>query len=360
FPGCAGPLLAHLAEHEPSRLQRAEIAGYPVDAIVHRLTGAITIDASDASLPFLDTTTRRYSEQALRACGIAHLRSLLVEPAPLGTMFGLSAPLASSLGLPSGLPVSAAPFDLPACALGAGVSQVGDGTVVVGTTLGAEVLTDTVLPGTPEEPAGMWLAIPRENRWLRAMPAMVGTANLDWVLSMVGATTKDLDELLAASPPGANGVSALSFLSASGERAPFVDPLARGQFTGLTMATSRADLVRALCEAVAYAARHNLAACGCSGELSACGGGARSSQWSQIFADVIGTPIHIPRELGVGILGAAMTAWDSLGAPIDAEAWRADRRVVTPDPATVEYYQHGYREYLNSVGRARGGWHYDD
>ena len=356
FPGSAGPLLAHLAEHEPERLERAAVAGYCVDAIVQRFTGEITVDASDASMPFLDVPEREYSTEALEACGIAEHRRLLADTTPVGKLFALSDKAAAELGLPSGLPVSAGPFDLPACAFGSGVSDVGDGSLVIGTTLGCQVLRDEVVIDARGEPAGMWLATPVPQRYLRVMPAMVGTANLDWVLATTGSSVEQLETLLAQSRPGAGGVSALSFLSSSGERAPFVDSRARGQFTGLSLETTPADMVRAMCEAVAYAARHNLESAGLSGEVAACGGGARSQAWSQIFADVLGRPLNVPHEEGVGARGAAMTAWDALGEPVDREQWAADRHVVHPDPGAVEFYDRGYHDYLTAIERARPHW----
>ncbi|MCX2733026.1 carbohydrate kinase [Saccharopolyspora sp. NFXS83] len=356
FPGSAAPLLAHVAEHEPQRLDRAEVAGYCVDAIVQRLTGEITVDASDASLPFLDVPTRAYNAAVLEACGLSGFRALLAEPAPPGKLFALDSRSAAELGLPPGLPVSAGPFDLPACAFGSGVRADGDAALVIGTTLGCQVLRDEVTIDPDADAAGMWLATPDPDRYLRVMPAMVGTANLDWVLRMVGAGVHDLEALLAASPAGANGVSALSFLSSSGERAPFVEPHARGQFTGLSLETTPADLVRALCEAVAYAARHNLESAGLTGEVAACGGGARSAAWSRIFASVLGRPLHVPHEEGVGARGAAMTAWDSLGEPVDRELWANARHTVEPDAAAVEFYERGYRAYLESIDRARPVW----
>ncbi|MHA6799890.1 FGGY family carbohydrate kinase [Bounagaea algeriensis] len=356
FPGSHGPLLAHLAETEPQRLDRAAVAGYCVDAIVQRFTGAITVDPSDASMPFLDTTARTYSEQALAACGLEQYGHLLAEPAPAGTLFALNSETARLLDLPAGLPVSAGPFDLPACAFGSGISDFGDGTLVIGTTLGCQVLREEVVIDPRGEPAGMYLATPWPEQYLRVMPAMVGTANIDWVLRMVNSTVDRLDEMLAASSPGAGGVSALSFLSTSGERAPFVEPHARGQFTGLSLDTTPADLVRAICEAVAYAARHNLESAGLHGTVSACGGGARSSGWSQIFADVLGQSLHVPDEEGVGARGAALTAWEALGEPIDRQEWAAARHVVAPNPEAAEFYERGYREYLASLQRARPLW----
>ncbi|GAB2833544.1 FGGY family carbohydrate kinase [Streptomyces daliensis] len=355
FPGSAAPLLAHLAKHEPERLAEAAVAGYCVDAIVQRFTGEITVDASDASQPFLNVGSRTYDDQALDLCGLAPHRRLLAEPAPPGTLHTLLPEVAAELGLPAGLPVSAGPFDIPACGFGSGLAEVGEGNLIIGTTLASQVLTDDPAPQVSDDPAGMLLATPYEGRYLRVMPAMIGTAGLDWLLKLLGVRIQELDALLAQSPYGAGGVTALPFLSASGERAPFVDARARGRLDGLSPTTGRADLVRALCESVAYSARHCMETLGVSRAVTACGGGARSGEWARIFAGVLGTDLHVTDD-AVGIRGAAQVAWDALGTPVDAEAWRAHRRTVTADPEATAFYADGYAAYLRTLTTAREAW----
>ena len=355
FPGSAAPLLAHLAEHEPERLSRAAVAGYCVDAIVQRFTGEITVDASDASQPFLDVASRSYDDAALELCGLTRYRHLLADPAPPGTLFRLLPGIAEQLGLPAGLPVSAGPFDIPACGVGSGLAAPGEGNLIIGTTLASQVLTDDPTPPASEDPAGMLLATPRPDQYLRVMPAMIGTAGLDWLIKLLGVGIVELDALLAQSPYGADGVTALPFLSASGERAPFVDARARGRLDGLTPTTGRADLVRALCESVAYSARHCMENLGVSGAVTACGGGARSAEWARIFAGVLATDLHVCDD-AVGIRGAAQVCWEALGEPIDAEQWRAQRRTVTADPEAIDFYADGYASYLRTLAAAREGW----
>ncbi|PXY31134.1 FGGY-family carbohydrate kinase [Prauserella muralis] len=356
FPGCAAAILSYLDTHEPDVLDRAAVAGYCVDAVVQRLTGEITVDISDASLPFVDPVTRRYDEQAIAACGLTHRRGLLAEPAPPKTVFRLGAAGAALLGLPEGLPVTAGPFDLPACAIGAGVREPGDGILTAGTTLACQVLTRDPTFDPEGEPAGMFLCTPNEADYLRAMPAMVGTAGLDWACRLLGIEVTDIGPLLAASAPGANGVRALPFLSSSGERAPFVDAAARAQFSGLSLESSRADVVRALCESIAFAARHCFEAAGLSGTLYACGGGVRSPEWTQIFADVLGRPIVIPGDPGVGARGAVLVAGEALGEPFDVDLWAGNSRTVEVVPANVEHYERGYAEYQTSLNAARDHW----
>jgi erythritol kinase (D-erythritol 1-phosphate-forming) len=353
FPGCHAPLLAWLAAHEPETLARAAVAGYCVDAVAQRLTGDGRPDASDASLPFLDVVRRVYDPGAMSACGVGSLAGLLLEPQPPDTVLALNAEGARLTGLPVGTPVTSGPYDLPACAIGSGVLEVGDGLLIVGTTLACQVMTDTAVIDPGSDPAGMWLCTPDRGRWLRGMPAMVGTAALEWVLALVGAGTAELDELLDASPPGANGVTALPFLSEAGERAPFVEPGARGRLDGLSLARTRADVVRAMCEAIAYAARHCFEAAGLTARLAACGGGVRSGPWAQLFADVIGRPVHVPAEPEVGALGASYVARRALGG--SAPAAPPSRR-VEPRPALRARYDDGYTAYLDRLGRARSEW----
>lgn len=356
FPGCHAPLLAWLGEHERAALARAAVAGYCVDAVAQRLTGEVFVDASDASLPFLNVVTRDYDAPAMAACGIADLVRLFPKPAAPGTVLALDRDGAALLDLPEGLPVTAGPYDLPASAIGSGVGELGDGLLILGTTLACQVLTADTTIDPDAEPAGMWLCTPQPERWLRAMPAMVGTAALKWLLTLVGAGTSDLEGILAQSPPGAGGATALPFLAEAGERAPFVDPLARGRLDGLTLAHTRADAVRAVCEAVAFAARHCLETAGLSGDLAMCGGGVRSAGWTQIFADVLGLPIRIPDQPEVGAFGAYAVARESLGDPLPAPLLRAGARTVSPRPENRQVYEESYAAYLDRVARARADW----
>ena len=380
FPGSAAPVLAWLAEHEPASLERATTAGYCKDVVMQRLTGVRATDASDASLPFLDPGSRTYDHDVLTWCGLsewAHLLPPIASPLPTGE---LTAEAAVLLGLPAGTPVTAGPFDLPACALGSGVRRPGEGHVIVGTTLACQVMVDSV--DTAGEAAGMTLAafdggaqplapllgpggpamLTRDRpatetpgRWLRAMPAMVGTAAIDWVLDLIGQSHEALDGLLTASPPGSHGVTCLPYFSPAGERAPFLEPRARAGFDRLTVQTSKADLVRAACEAVGYAARHCFDVAGLEGDVAMCGGGTRSATWLRIFADVLGRPVRLARQPETGARGAVLAALQALGRDVDIEAWTASEGVIEPGPDAA-YYAEGYAGYRARVDAARATW----
>ncbi|WP_051950864.1 FGGY-family carbohydrate kinase [Actinacidiphila yeochonensis] len=355
FPGSAGPLLAWLDRNEPASLDAAATAACCKDVIHLRLTGERATDLSDASAPFLDPRTRAYAPEALAALGLEH-RAGLLPPIAATLPYGVAR--GRTEGLPGGTPVTCGPYDLPACALGAGVTEPGDGLLIVGTTLACQVVVERV--ALDEDPVGFHLATARADRHLRALPAMTGTVALDWVLGLTGSTHGQLSDLLDASPRGARGVAALPYLSPSGERAPFVDPAARAEFTGLDLRTTRADLVRAMCEAIAFAARHCLEAAGLTGRLAVCGGGARTPAWLRLFADVLGRPLRVARGPEPGARGAVLAGvaahGGALGQRLDLAEWTAPEAVVDPDPAGVAFYEAAYTDYLFRVASARDRW----
>ncbi|MET7570204.1 FGGY-family carbohydrate kinase [Streptomyces sp. NPDC005492] len=348
FPGCPGPLLAWLAAYEPKSLDAAAHALYCKDMVFQRLTGApATTDVSDASMPFLDPRTRSYDNGVVELLGLTRRRRLL---APVSDPVATAETLGEG-GLPAGTRIANGPYDLPACALGAGVTEPGDGLLIVGTCLASLVATTELdLTG---EPAGLYISLDRPGHWLRAMPAMVGTAALDWVLSTTGVRHEEVDGLLAATPPGANGVRVLPYFAPSGERAPFVEPRLRAELTGVSLESTPADLIRATCEGIGYAARHCLEAAGLTGSLAVCGGGTRSPAWMRLLADVLGRPLRVV-EGEVGARGAVLAAAERYGVPLDTAAWTRPTEVVEPDPGRAAYYAKGYADHLARLATARG------
>jgi sugar (pentulose or hexulose) kinase len=345
FPGCPGPLLAWFDAHEPDALDAAATALYCKDMVFRRLTGApATTDVSDASMPFLDPRTRAYDDEVLRLLGLAHRRGLLAPVAdPVATGEARE-------GLPPGTRIANGPYDLPSCALGAGVTAPGDGLLIVGTCLASLVATtDLDLTG---EPAGLYISTDRPGHRLRAMPAMVGTAALDWVLATTGVRHEEVDALLADTPPGAHGVSVLPYFAPSGERAPFVEPRLRAELTGVSLESTRADLVRATCEGIGHAARHCLEAAGLTGSLAVCGGGTRSPAWMRLLADVLGRPLRVV-EGEVGARGAVLAAAERYGVVLDTAAWTVPTAVVRPDPERAAFYARAHQDHLDRLSTAR-------
>lgn len=295
FPGAGAPLLVSLMRVEESAIAAARTATQCQLVLFELLTNVRAATRSCAMLPVFDPEVGNYDDDAVRLTGLAGVRHLLpdiaAEPTVIAPMVDAAA---ADLGLRRGVRIATGPYDLPAAALGAGTLSVGDGVLTLGTTLACQVLVGDLK--TDVEPVGLTLCTADGNGWLRAMPAMVGTTCIDWALRLVGADHSSLGSILASSPLGANGVSTLPYLSPSGERAPFSDSAARGVLSGLTLETTAADIVRAMCEALAHAARHCFDAAGLSGNVVVCGGGSVSPELLQLFADVLERPLTVALE----------------------------------------------------------------
>ena len=99
-------------------------------------------------------------------------------------------------------------------------------------------------------------------------------------------------DLIERSQPGANGVLCLPYLV--GERFPVMNPSIRGAYVGISPDTTRADLVRAALEGVAFSIRQGMESFDTAPEeISLIGGGAREPAWCQIMADVLGSAITV-------------------------------------------------------------------
>ena len=155
----------------------------------------------------------------------------------------------------------------------------------------------------------------------------------------------------AASPPGSNGITWLPYMQ--GERTPHLDPQARAVLFGVSSASTRADVFRAVLEGVAYSLRDCLSIVREQGvmieQVRLTGGGARSRLWRQIVADVLGIELVITDTTEGPALGAALMAAVGTGLYRSIEeacaaTVRIDHR-VEPDPDRVRSYDGSYEVY---------------
>ena len=138
-----------------------------------------------------------------------------------------------------------------------------------------------------------------------------------------------------------------------GERSPINDTNARGTFIGMTMDTTRADLVQAVLEGVAFAIRDSVEVARSLGisitSSKICGGGAKSALWKRILANVLNIPLESPESEQGPAMGGAMLAMVACGA-YDSVKAVCDRFVkvasfVEPEPALVAKYEKRYQQF---------------
>jgi FGGY-family pentulose kinase len=172
-----------------------------------------------------------------------------------------------------------------------------------------------------------------------------------------------LDGLAEAIPAGSEGLLVLDYFQ--GNRTPHKDPLARGTVVGLTLKHTLAHLYRAVVEGICFGTRQILDDMATQGfaleRIVAGGGGAKSRLWTQIQADVLGRPIHLPRDKETMALGAAI--WAGLGAGVFKTYQEAISRMVhleravAPVPERRTAYDTLYREYVDLYPAVRGTMH---
>ncbi|MEU6250408.1 FGGY family carbohydrate kinase [Glycomyces sp. NPDC047010] len=359
FPGLPNAVLAWLVERDPDRLDRSHAALTCGGWVFHNLTGLFAADESDASAPFLDPATRDYSPRLVELFGLSRAARLL--PQVLGDAdraAALRPEAAAALGLPAGVPVVMAPYDVASTAIGAGAATAGTGCAILGTTLCTEIVragTDTT-----GEPAGLTVALDSAGQWLRVYPTLAGTEVIDWATSMLDLPSPEaLGDLAAAAPPGAGGLVFLPYLSPAGERAPFLDTAARGTFWGLTLEHGRGHLARAVFEGLSLTIKDCLAASGAHvQELRLCGGGAGSDLWCRMIADATGVPVVRTADTEIGAKGAFLSGLVATGAEPDLAA--AASKYVRPgdrfEPQETSVYDGLYAEFLALRDIARAGW----
>ena len=349
FAGFTAPKILWMKENEPENFARIAKIMLPKDYINYRLTGVHACDYSDASgMLLLDVKNKCWSAPMLDICGIteAVMPRLFESFEVIGTLLP---EVAARLGLSPKVCVVAGAGDNAAAAVGTGV--VGQGcNISLGTSGTVFLCTETLAP----DPTNALHAFCHADGGYHRMGCMLSAASCNkWLCEQILNT----DDYAAEQAPitaerlGNNRVFFLPYLM--GERSPINDTDARGTFIGMSMDTTRADLVQAVLEGVAFAIRDSVEAAKAMGqtitESYLCGGGARSPLWQTIFANVLGIPLLLPSaEEGPGF-GAALLALVGCGryadVPTCAKALTGIRGTVNPDPALTARYEERYRKF---------------
>jgi xylulokinase len=160
-----------------------------------------------------------------------------------------------------------------------------------------------------------------------------------------------LSDEAAKVPAGSQGLLWTPYLM--GERTPHLDPDARGALVGITASHTRAHMIRAIMEGVAFSLRDSFTLFDemkvSVNKIRLGGGGARSPLWRQIQADVYGHEVEIVEAEEGAAYGAAILAGVGAGAwkSVD-EACAAVVRVATTvkaQPEAVKVMNAGYTAY---------------
>ncbi|MBQ6824464.1 MAG: xylulokinase [Clostridia bacterium] len=347
FAGFTAPKILWLQKHEPENFRKICKIMLPKDYINYKLTGVHCTDYSDASgMLLLDVQNKCWSREMLRICGITEdrLPALYESSETVGTLLPA---VAKTLGLSPATKLVAGAGDNAAAAIGTATVAEGRCNISLGTSGTVFIASEQF---SVDEHNALHSFCHANGRY-HLMACILSAASCNqWFCGDILKTQDYAAEQQAITEEmlGNNHVYFLPYLM--GERSPINDTDARGTFTGLRMDTSRAEMVQAVLEGVAFAIRDNLEVAGITLQGSTlCGGGARSALWQKILCNVLNLPITLLQtEQGPGY-GAAMLAMVGAGAyptvEACADALVQPKNTLRPDPAIAARYDAQYAKF---------------
>jgi xylulokinase len=268
----------------------------------------------------------------------------------------VSADGAAATGLQSGTPVVAGAGDQAAGSVGMGVVSPGAVSATIGTSGVVLAATD----GPALDPGGRLHTFCHavRGRWLVMGVTQAAGLSLRWFRDQFGIRAdgqaesyEGLTAEAAKAPAGCDGLLWAPYLM--GERTPYLDPAARGMLAGLTASHTRAHVIRAILEGVAFSLRdtftifHEIDVPVRAIRLG--GGGARSPLWRQIQADIYGQRVEtVAAEEGAAygaaiLAGVGAKAWPTVDAACDAVVHVAG--TTNPSPENSQVMEKSYAVY---------------
>jgi glycerol kinase len=324
--------------------------------VLWNLTGVHATEPSNASRTMLfDIDACEWSGELLDLFGVP--RSCLPEVRPSSGRFGISDP-ARAAGLQ--VPVSGIAGDQQAALFGQACSTAGMTKNTYGT--GSFVLVN-LGDAHPPPVDGLLTTVAWQidDAVTYAMEGsiFVTGAAVQWLRDGLGIIDASAEAgPLAASVPDADGVVFVPAFTGLGS--PWFDPYARGAVFGLTRGTTRAHVVRAVVEAMAWQTADVIEAITAAAgipvtELRVDGGASAMDVLCQFQADVLGVTVRRSAATETTVLGAAFLAGIAEGvwaSPADvAAAWHEDAAFV---PGRLPRAAARRAEWHRAVDRTRG------
>jgi gluconokinase len=338
--------LAWMREEAPGVFQSADRFVSIKEYVIQRLFGGRTVDRSIASgTGLLNMRTLDWDADLLSEVHVTPDRfSECIEPTFV--LRGLTREYASRLGLREGTPCVMGAADGAQSHLGSvGLAETRMSlTVGTGAALRRRVTSPGIVPGTEA-----WCYYLAEDNWLRGGVLHDAGNALRWFADTLMPPAGEgedvfslMNSLSAEVPVGAEGLCFIPLLS--GERCPHYRPQARGALYGLTFRHTRAHLVRALMEGLAYNlySVYRMLVPDSEPDLVVTGGILKSPIWMQIVSDFFGKTFWLPGMAEAAAWGGVLIGLRALGA---IKSFEESTTLVhfagkqDPDPARSALYR---------------------
>jgi len=349
-----------LKEHQPENWNNTWKFLFCQDLIAWHLTGEAKTDMTMAARSMLfDIRKKKWSTEILDALGLSvnRLPEVVRSGEPVGAV---KTSIATSLGLSTPTLVSVCGHDQPVGALGCGAASPGLAAYSIGTT-------ECVCPSI--ERAILNSDLMKAN--LATYPHVFGDAYTTVAFSITGGsvlrwvrdniaiheveealrTAKDpYDRIIESASPDPSKVVLLPHFGPTGT--PHFDAHGVGVIFGLTLSTSRAEVLRAFLDGITYEMKWNLEILKQAGfqltNLRAVGGGAKNEKWMQIKADILGIPLTTMKVTEATCMGAALLAAHGAGImnlEKSINSWAVPIRTFQPKEEFHSFYDQRFRLY---------------
>jgi glycerol kinase len=353
-----GPKIRWLLDNDfavQSGVAQGSVVAGPVSSwLLANLSGGKIFAAdysSAATTQLVDLRTLTYHEELLSLLGIP--RQVLPDVRPAGDIYGHTA--ADLLGEP--IPITGVLGDIPSSAIGAGSTAIGDVSLSLGTGAFLLINTGDVCGG----PGLLPLVVDADGPEIvygTLASANVSGAAVEWLKSgveLIGDAT-EVDGIASQVSDSGGVIFVPSF---AGLASP-PDPFATGLMIGLSQDTTRANIVRAVLEGMAFQVRDMFEGASAAyskpvSTMTVTGGASASDVLMQILADTIGIALKRPAFTDSAALGAAARAGVSVGMWGSLEEACSLQSAPTHfEPRTsVDRRERSYAQWKRAVQRAR-------
>lgn len=356
--GFTASKLLWLKKNEPHNYERIATVFLPHDYINYWLTGEYAVEFGDASgTAYFDVKRRQWSEKVLRALdGSGKLFECLPSfVAASGVCGRVRKEHATEFGFRDDLIVSAGGGDNMMAAIGTGNVVPGVVTASLGTSGTIFAYSDSPVVDDEGELAAFCSS---SGGWLPLVCTMNVTVATETTRKLFGYDLQQMNDAVRLTEPGSGGLTLLPYFQ--GERTPDL-PAATATLSGMTCTNyTRSNVARAAMEGATFGLRYGLGVMVRNGivpeEIRLVGGGAKSSVWRQMVADVFNCRVvSLENEEAAALGGAlqAMWAWRNskgesmlLSELTDIHVHTVAEKECLPEPKLVSFYDDKYGHYL--------------
>lgn len=348
-------------ENHPSIYKKTFKVTTFADFILGKLGADPIIDYTMATRTMaFDLSLKKWSEKILDKLEIN--KNIFSDARLSGIPAGkISSTIAEELGLNKDLLLVTGGHDQTCAALGAGITDKGSGVISTGT---AEVLstafTEPLTNKTMFNSFYPCYSYVKKDMYFTFSLNHVGGLLLRWYRDNFSdaeireSKVKGLDPyqlMIEKIPPEPSNIMFLPHMNGSGT--PWCDMDSKGAIIGLTMASTRHHIVRAILESQSYELKININTLEKAGikinRFFTVGGGSKSDTWLQIKSNILNKTIYTLKNKEAACLGAAILAGYAAGVYSSLEdgvekTVRTDK-AFHPDKKSVEDYREKFEVY---------------